>query len=1079
MNPSANPVFLLVAAILAGANAGVFAAAEADLLVGYDQSYVSSSGGAANAQVVIANAVAGSNAINDQSGTGARVRIAGYRQSTESNYQRTSNGGFVGWLANNDSRLADVVDAGNNVGADLVTYICESTADGAAAVAEQPGRYSSFDPSAFWSAVVAHELGGHNYGRSHSDGILNPKTVMLHNYCGGGAAPPYLFTNPNIWFNGVRLVGTGDNCGQGGLINGGNNALPTAASAQGVADRRERVIVGPSLANVVRRWSFSRPAGSAPAGTTLVDQVSGANAATVRGNGAVFTGSGLRIPGGGTGNVAANSIAAYIDLPNGIISSHTDLTIEVWATPLSTTNFARILDFGRPVQAGDGLGAAGEYTGTPGTAAPGATQSSDGILLSAAVGTNLNNQRLEAKLNGTAVFLDSAIPTTAGVPHHYTITFTDSVTGGRWQWYRDGDAVAYLDVTHHLADIEDVNNWLGRSMWSADAMANNEYAEVRISNVAMSRDQILANYLLGPNFSAATVTMTGSDALGATSFNLAGQWNNAAAPSAGNSYETFGQTLRTPVTSGAATFAGASLKISGGRLLYKGTAASTVTVNNLTVSNGTIAHAGTGSCTLAGGLSVASEGAKLHGVNAAFNVTANLSGSGPLAVVGNPSTLSGSNTAFAGKTLVGDGNAGTLILAAEAPLGPNPATVVSDQLTLNRGTLQTTATMALDDSNRGILLDVSGGTFNVAAGTTLTVACPLSSPVTAANIISGALRKSGPGTLVLSSTSSTFKGNFHVDSGGAANDGVVRVTNNQVLANAHSPIYIEANNAGSSTLQLDGSAGGISLPRVSLSARSGTTPGIQNLGGTNNIGGLTMMQGGANHIVQSDSGLLNFSAGIEGGVTGNRTVTFQGNGDITALGAIAELTADLLNLLKLGSGTLTLAGSCSHDGTTTLNGGSLRLTGNLTTTGAMTTAAATTFSGTGTSNAATTINGIHAPGNAIGTQTFTGPLTYNASARLRWTLNSNSIAAGAAGKVAAATVTVTAGAAIDPVFNGVGSAVNFTDSFWVQPRSWSVLAGTGVTGGFTLGTVSADAGGRPASNYGTFSLQQNATAVIL
>ena len=35
--------------------------------------------------------------------------------------------------------------------------------------------------------------------------------------------------------------------------------------------------------------------------------------------------------------------------------------------------------------------------------------------------------------------------------------------GGRWQWYRDGDAIAYLDVNYHLSSLEDVNNWLGRS----------------------------------------------------------------------------------------------------------------------------------------------------------------------------------------------------------------------------------------------------------------------------------------------------------------------------------------------------------------------------------------------------------------------------------------------------------------------------------------------------------------------------------------------------------------------------------------------------------------------------------------
>ena len=55
--------------------------------------------------------------------------------------------------------------------------------------------------------------------------------------------------------------------------------------------------------------------------------------ATVRGTNATFTGTALRLPGGTTGNTAADSIAAYIDLPNGMFSAMPDFTVEIWATP--------------------------------------------------------------------------------------------------------------------------------------------------------------------------------------------------------------------------------------------------------------------------------------------------------------------------------------------------------------------------------------------------------------------------------------------------------------------------------------------------------------------------------------------------------------------------------------------------------------------------------------------------------------------------------------------------------------------------------------------------------------------------
>ena len=141
--------FALAAAVVCFAGRSAYAAAEADLLVAYDQSYTASAGGHDNVQVLAANAVAGSNAINERCGTGARVRIVGYREAAQYLYQTTSKGGFVNWMAGYDSRMTDVVDAGNARGADLVTFLCVTTSDGAAAVAQQPGRYSCFDPGQF------------------------------------------------------------------------------------------------------------------------------------------------------------------------------------------------------------------------------------------------------------------------------------------------------------------------------------------------------------------------------------------------------------------------------------------------------------------------------------------------------------------------------------------------------------------------------------------------------------------------------------------------------------------------------------------------------------------------------------------------------------------------------------------------------------------------------------------------------------------------------------------------------------------------------------------------------------------
>ena len=264
-------------------------------------------------------------------------------------------------------------------------------------------------------------------------------------------------------------------------------------------------------AAITNRWSFGNTTGAAPAGTTVTDSIGGQTAA-VRGQGASFTAGVLTLPGSTTGNEPPSIVSAYIDLPNGLISSKTHLTVEIWATPLSHQGFQRLIDFGRVNVAGDGLGAAGEITGG-GTYDPNGTQASDGLTLTLSRGASLNEQRFEGKLNGAANnadpaglyrMVDTNLTTTAGTLYHYVMTFEDGAgsfgtAGGRLSWYRDGVLIASSDVGFHLNQIEDVNNWLGRSLWSADRGAHASLDEVRIYHQALSLAEINASRTLGPN----------------------------------------------------------------------------------------------------------------------------------------------------------------------------------------------------------------------------------------------------------------------------------------------------------------------------------------------------------------------------------------------------------------------------------------------------------------------------------------------------------------------------------------------------------------------------------------------------
>lgn len=255
----------------------------------------------------------------------------------------------------------------------------------------------------------------------------------------------------------------------------------------------------PARSEMVNRWSFNDATGPAPSGTPLVDSISG-GVAVVRGIDANFTGSSLTLPGTTTGDQPESTIAAYVDLPNGIISSHTNLTVEIWASYLSTKNWHRLFDFGRTVQAGDGAGAPGEWTGI---SAPGATEASDGIMLALQHDRRESNkQRLEATLNGVATTLDTTLASTTGVQYHYVVTYESGVggfpTGGRFTWYRDGTVAGSIDVSYPLSEIEDVNNWLGRSQDSALSNSHISYNEVRIYDNALTPAEVAASYQSGP-----------------------------------------------------------------------------------------------------------------------------------------------------------------------------------------------------------------------------------------------------------------------------------------------------------------------------------------------------------------------------------------------------------------------------------------------------------------------------------------------------------------------------------------------------------------------------------------------------
>ncbi len=466
----------------------------------------------------------------------------------------------------------------------------------------------------------------------------------------------------------------------------------------------------------------------------------------------------------------------------------------------------------------------------------------------------------------------------------------------------------------------------------------------------------------------------------------------------------------TAVLSGSNSYAGLTLVTSG--ILYPhnpaalGSAAgNTVATNggklyfdqnidianeNFVLGGSAIQKGGAGVTTLGGTISLVADttfvmdgGATLNltnstglvgsGTSVTFDGGGNAALSGPLALGAGALTKSGAGTLTVGANNTFTGfatiNAGTLNVV-DSTLG-NPAVFTANQITLNGGALGANTNVIFADGKSG--LTVAADSFiNVGAGATLL----FSNEITG----SAALGKSGAGTLVLGASNS-LTGTFKLDAAGFANDGAVRVTSSNALASVASPISSANNNAGSSTLQLDGAAGSFGIAQsFTVNCRNSGVAWAQNLAGNNTLyGDVNVEVGGSALLFQSDAGQLEVAGQISyiGTLTGARTYTFTGAGNHLVSGVINNSgNGAPIGLAMSGTGKLTLAAANNYGNTTVVNSGLLLVSGSITSTGGVSVVGGT-LGGTGTINDLVTVGalGTLSPGASIGTLTLTSNLT--------------------------------------------------------------------------------------------------------
>jgi hypothetical protein len=267
---------------------------------------------------------------------------------------------------------------------------------------------------------------------------------------------------------------------------------------------------GRADAALKHRYSFNEGAAADASNRAIVDSVSSANG-VVRGAGASATANELVLPGG------SSLTQAYVDLPNGIVSSLTSATFEAWYTISSVQSWARVWDFGSTT-----ADPSGELMG-PGGVGNGADNLFYSVTRAPNGQANIGLQRVglgneDARFLGSSAGnagaqqffdIDTEFPHMLDQQYHAALVFDANGAGlgeATETFYINGVLAPDLEnnpnpfpVGHQLANLNDVNNWLGRSNWTADANFGGSFNEFRIYDHALSPTEIAQSSLLGPD----------------------------------------------------------------------------------------------------------------------------------------------------------------------------------------------------------------------------------------------------------------------------------------------------------------------------------------------------------------------------------------------------------------------------------------------------------------------------------------------------------------------------------------------------------------------------------------------------
>jgi hypothetical protein len=277
------------------------------------------------------------------------------------------------------------------------------------------------------------------------------------------------------------------------------SSLAIAATTAGVI----LLMTDSANAALKHRYSFTSNANDSKgtAHGTVIDPGTTANAA--------FVGGQLDLSANAGQGSNAITEDAYVDLPNGIVSSATSsgtngaITFEFWATVATQRTWQRFGDFGT--------------SNTGEDMSPGGAMSQY-VLITPNSGRFMNGLEMtnHPASNAAEPNVGTNGPFPVGTEQHvvavYDHTNTAAGPNGTMSLYLQGNLVGTgaIHPDTNLRTPSDNNNWLGRSQWP-DPVFDGSYNEFRIYDTALDAGMVRISFQNGPN--GAIVPEPGSLAL--------------------------------------------------------------------------------------------------------------------------------------------------------------------------------------------------------------------------------------------------------------------------------------------------------------------------------------------------------------------------------------------------------------------------------------------------------------------------------------------------------------------------------------------------------------------------------------